>query len=507
MTSENSKRIAKNTILLYFRMLSLLLVSLYTSRIVLEVLGVEDFGIYSVVGGIVIMFSFINSSMSSATQRFISFELGLKNFLKLRDLFSMSVNIHLFIAAIIFVLAETIGLWFLNTHLVIPQDRIEAANWVYQFSILSFMVTIMSVPYNALIIAHERMNVYAYVGIIEVVLKLGIVFSLSWYGLDKLKLYAILIFGVSAFIWLIYRIYCGKYFVETKYRFFWDNTLFKILLNYSGWNLFGNIAVVSMGQGVNILLNVFFNPIVNAARAIAYQVNGAVNGFVSNFQIAMNPQVIKSFAINDFKYMHELIFKGSKYSFFLLYIISLPILLETEMILKFWLNNVPSYTALFCRLIIINALIDSISGPLMTAAQASGEIKKYQITIGILLLMNLPISYLLLKIGMPPQSTMYTSIAISLVALVFRLIILKPLIYLSISKFLSKVVFYIVLVAICSIIIPGILKYYLDPGFLRFLFVSASSFFFSLLFIYFIGLSQFEQKTLSSKIIYLLNRN
>ena len=487
-------------------MIILMGVSLYTSRVILNTLGVEDFGIYNVVGGVVTMFSFINSSMSSATQRFISFELGLKNFDRLRNIFSMSVNIHLLIALIIFVLAETIGLWFLNTHLVIPVDRIEAANWVYQFSILSFILTIMSVPYNAFIIAHERMNVYAFVGIIEVILKLVIVFSLTWFGIDKLKFYGILISSVSAIIWLIYRIYCMKYFVETKYRFFWDKTLFKTLMNYSGWNLFGNIAGVAMGQGVNILLNMFFNPVVNAARAIAYQVNGAVNGFVSNFQIAMNPQIVKSFAVKDFEYMHQLIFKGAKYSFFLLYIISLPLLLETEMILKLWLNNVPEYTVLFCRLVLINALIDSVSGPLMTAAQASGEIKKYQIVVGILLLMNLPLSYILLKIGMQPQTTIYISIVISFMALYFRLIILKPLAFISINKFLQQVVFQILIVALCSLIIPGIIKYYLEPGINRFVLVSITSIIFSILFIFLIGINRLERKVLYSKLAFLLNR-
>ena len=417
VTNENTKLIAKNTMLLYFRMFLTLGVSLYTSRVVLNTLGVEDFGIYNVVGGVVMMFSFLNSSMASATQRFLSFELGKNDLIQLKKVFSMSVNIHVIIALAIFILAETIGLWFLNTKLVIPAERLYAANWVYQFSILSFMVTILSVPYNAIIIANERMKVYAYVSIIEVILKLIILYILVWFGFDKLKLYAILVFFVSAIIWLIYKTYCNSNFSESKYQYYWDKPLFSTLMNYAGWNLFGNLAVVTMVQGINIMLNLFFGPIVNAARGIAYQVNGAVNSFVINFQMAMNPQIVKSYASGDLKYMHKIIFQGAKYSFFLLFILSLPILLETELILKIWLKNVPEHTIIFTRLAIINVLIDSISGPLMTAAQATGNIKKYQAIVGGLLLLILPISYLFLIMGYPPEITLYISISISIIAL------------------------------------------------------------------------------------------
>lgn len=474
-------------------MIILMGVSLYTSRVILNTLGVEDFGIYNVVGGVVTMFSFINSSMSSATQRFISFELGMKNFDRLRNIFSMSVNIHLLIALIIFVLAETIGLWFLNTHLVIPVNRIEAANWVYQFSILSFILTIMSVPYNAFIIAHERMNIYAYVGIVEVILKLVIVFSLTWFGIDKLKFYGILIFSVSALIWLIYRIYCIKYFIETKYRFFWDKTLFKTLMSYSGWNLFGNIAGVAMGQGVNILLNMFFNPVVNAARAIAYQVNGAVNGFVSNFQIAMNPQIVKSFAVKDLKYMHQLIFKGAKYSFFLLFIISLPLLLETEIILKIWLKNVPEYTEVFCRLVLINALVDSISGPVMTAAHATGKIKLYQGVVGSMMLLVLPVSFFFLKFRFPPESTFYISIFFSLVAIFIRLLLVSPLIDLSIFSYIKFVIGRIAKVTIIALIIPATINFVLPQGYSRLIIVTLFSLLSISITIFYFGLDKQEK--------------
>lgn len=481
-------------------MLLTMTVSLYTSRIILNTLGVEDFGIYNVVGGVVMMFSFLNSSMSSATQRFLSFEMGKKDYVQLKKVFSMSVNIHAIIAVIIFVLAETIGLWFLNSKLNIPAERMNAANWVYQFSILSFIVTILSVPYNATIIAHERMKVYAYVSISEVILKLIIVFALVWLGFDKLKMYAILVFCVAALIWLIYRTYCKRNFTETNYQFFWEKSLYKTLMNYAGWNLFGNVAAVTFNQGINIILNIFFGPAINAARGIAYQVNSAVNGFVINFQMAMNPQIIKSFASGETKYMHQLIFQGAKYSFFLLFVLTLPILLETETILKLWLKIVPEYTVIFTRLVLINVLIDCISGPLMTAAQASGKIKRYQSVVGGLLLLILPLSYLFLKLGFPPQVTLYVSICISIIALFARLWIIGPLVNLSIRKFAQYVFVRVLLVASVSIILPIIIKSNIESELIRFFTVCIVSLISITISIYWVGLRNIEQIFMKDKL-------
>ncbi len=466
---SKNKKIVKNTLLLYSRMLLTMGVSLYTSRIVLNTLGVEDFGIYNVVGGVVIMFSFMSSAMSSATQRFLAIELGKKDDEQLKKVFSMSINIHAIIALIILVFAETLGLWFLNAKLVIPIDRMEAANWVYQASILAFMLTVMGVPYNAIIIANERMNIYAYVSIVDVILRLLIVFALVWIDYDKLKLYAIFVFCITITIWMLYKIYCKQNFPETRYRFFWDKSLYKTMMHYAGWNLFGNLAYVTMTQGVNILLNLFFGPVVNSARGIAYQVNAAVGGFVGNFQMAMNPQIFKSYAAEDRKYMHQLIFQGSKYSFFLLFFIALPLLIETETILKWWLKIVPEYTVLFCRLVLINTLIDCISGPLMTAAQATGRIKKYQAVVGGLLLLILPISYLLLKNEFPPEITLYVSISISIIALFTRLFIISPLVQLSILTFIRIVLARVFLVAMVSVIFPLIIKHSVSNELIQYL--------------------------------------
>ncbi|WP_321290633.1 oligosaccharide flippase family protein [uncultured Sunxiuqinia sp.] len=505
MSSDNNKRIAKNTLLLYFRMFLTMGISLYTSRIVLNTLGIEDFGIYNVVGGIVMMFSFLNTSMASATQRFLSFELGRNDLKELKRVFAMSLNIHATIAVVIFIVAETAGLWFLNNRMSIPLNRLLAANWVYQFSIFAFVVTIMSVPYNALIISHERMNIFAMVSIAEVTLKLIIVIVLQRLNADKLKLYAILVFFVALFIRLIYGIYCRRNLKGSKYYFFWDKQLYKRLISYAGWNLWGNAAAVTYSQGVNILLNLFFGPSINAARGIAFQVKNAVNGFVSNFQMALNPQIVKSYAEKDLLYMHQLIFQGARYSFFLLFILSLPVIIEADTILLLWLKIVPDYTVLFCRLILINALIDSISGPLMTAAQASGKIKVYQGVVGGLLLLILPMSYTFLAWGYPPQITLIISISVSIIALGARLLIISPLVKLSIRSFFKQIT-RILIVVFSSVILPILLKYSIEDMFLRLLVVCVASTVSVLSAIYFLGLRKEEVAFVRERFIDVLSK-
>lgn len=499
MSSESNRRIAKNTMMLYFRMLLTMAVSLYTSRIVLNTLGVEDFGIFNVVGGFVTMFAFLNSAMASATQRFLAFEIGKGDKIQLRNVFSMSIIIHFLIAFIILIFAETVGLWFVNTHLNITNERMVAARWVYQFSILTLMVNMVSVPYNAMIIAHERMNVFAWVSIAEVCLKLFIVFMLQWFEFDKLKLYAILIFAVTIIIRMIYGAYCNINFKESKFRYYWDKPLFKTLASYAAWNLWGNAAGVIMGQGVNILLNIFFGPMVNAARGIAYQIKSAVNSFVQNFQIAMNPQIIKSFAADDLKYMHQLIYQGSKYSFFLLFTLTLPIFFEAEIILRLWLKNVPEYTVIFTRLVIINVLIDCISGPLMTAAQASGKIKLYQGVVGGLLIVNLPVAYLFLKFGYEPEVTLFVSIGISIIALFARLKIIAPLVDFKIWDYSKAVLLRIIAVGFIAIILPGLAYTFMQESFYRIIIIGIFSILSAGCTVYFVGLGNAEQAIILTK--------
>ena len=358
------------------------------------------------------------------------------------------------------------------------------------------MVGIWSVPYNAAIIAHERMNVYAYVSILEVVLRLIIVFLLQWFGFDKLKFYAVLVFSVALVIRFTYGIYCRVNFTETKFHFFWNKRLFKSMINFSVWYLWGSVAGVAGDQGINILLNVFFGPAVNAARAIAYSVKNTVNSFVQSFQTAINPQIIKSYATSDLKHMHQLIFQGSKFSFFLLFFLTLPVLFETEIILKIWLKTVPDYTVIFTRLIIINILIDSLSGTLMTGALASGKIKKYQSIMGGLLIMNFPFSYMFLQLGYSPEITLYISISLSLAALFIRLKILRRLIFLEIDEFLKKVVFKAIFIALISIVTPLILKLSLGESKLKVLIIVLSAMASVSLTVFNLGLTRSEKKFL-----------
>ena len=493
-TTENNKRIAKNTLMLYFRMILTMLVSLYTSRVVLNVLGVEDYGTYNVVGGVVTMFGFFNGAMASATQRFLSFDLGRNDYIQLRKTFNATQLIHIGIALLIFILAETIGLWFVNTQLNLPEGRMEAARWVYHFSVLSFMVSIIQVPYNSILIARERMNVYAYMSILEVLLKLLIVFMLTWIAFDKLKLYGILLFSVSLIVASIYRIYCLKKFVETRFVLVKDRTLYKTLVSYSWWNLFGGVATISKVQGISIILNLFFGTVANAAQGVANQVSGAINMFVSNFQMASNPQIVKSYAADDKAYMTNLIIRTSKFSFYLLFILTLPIMLEIELILKIWLKTVPEYTAVFTILILINALIDSVSGPLMIALQATGKIKVYQTVVGPLLILILPLSWIAFKMGMPPQATFLVSISVSIIAFVFRLLLTKKQIpEFDALQFFKEIVIKNISVILLSVAVPLMIRFTMEGGMVRLMIVTLSAILSSMTAIYLIGFNAGEK--------------
>lgn len=435
MNSNNNRRIVKNTLFLYFRMLLTLGVTLYTSRVVLSNLGVEDFGIYNVVGGVVTMMAFLSGAMSSASQRFFAFELGKNNLVQLAKVFKMSLNIHWLIVLIVILVAQTLGLWFVNTQLVIPTDRLVAANWVFQCALFSFCCTVLGVPYNAAIIAHEKMSAFAYISVVDVLLKLTVVFLLAAYDGDKLQLYALLLAVVSLLILVCYYAYARWQFTVTRFSWYWNSDLFKTLFSYTGWNLFGNVAAVATNQGINILLNLFFGATVNAARAIAFQVNSAITGFISSLQMSINPQIVKSYASGNNEYMLQLVFSGARYCFFLLYFISIPFLLQTGTILKIWLGMLPEYAVEFCRLVIIDSLVISLSGTLMTAFQATGKIKKYQVVVGGIIFCNLPLSYIALKLGYNAEVTMWISILISFSALLARVFLMSTLFPGIVSKF------------------------------------------------------------------------
>lgn len=379
-------------------MLLLMLVSLYTSRVILKALGVEDFGIYNVVGGVVTLLGFLNGSLSGATSRFITFELGCGTVESLRKVFRCAVSIHYLLALFILIVAETVGLWFVLEKMVIPAERMTAALWVYQCSIITVLVFIISAPYNALIVAHERMGAFAYISIFEVVAKLLVVLFLTWVNsFDRLILYAVLLVVVQLFIRFIYTFYCSRHFPETSARFLWNRDLSRRMFAYTAWTLNGNLAIAGYTQGLNILLNMFFGPSVNAARGIAVQVQTAVNQFFSSFLTAVRPQIIKSYAQNDLAYMHTLVLHSSRFSFYLMLLISMPILINTEYILSFWLGQVPAHSVAFTRLMLLVCMNYSLSYPTIMAIHATGDIKKFQIVEGSLLLTVVPIAYVLLK--------------------------------------------------------------------------------------------------------------
>ena len=471
-TSDNNKRIAKNTLLLYFRMLFMMVVSLYTSRVILNALGVEDFGIYNVVGGVVAMFTVISGSLSAAISRFITYELGKGDQSKLNKIFSASVTIQLLLSLRIVILIESVGVWFLNTKMTIPVDRMAAANWVLQFSIITFVVNLISVPYNAAIIAHEKMSAFAYISILEAMGKLAIAFLIMWSPIDKLIYYAILMCTVAIIVRFTYGHYCKKHFAECTYHFHWDKDILKQMFGFAGWNFIGASSTILRDQGGNIILNMFFGPSVNAARGIANQVNGAITGFVQNFMTALNPQITKSYAYGNYGYMMTLVFQGARLSFYMLLLLSLPVLVNTHYILVIWLKLVPEHAVLFVQLILVFAMCESISNPLITAMLATGKIRNYQIVVGGMQLLNLPISYWCLQCGCIPESILIVAICISLGCLAARLFMLRNMIGLSIVLYVKDVILNILVVAAISVIIPYILTKYMSESFVTFVIIS-----------------------------------
>lgn len=437
---SNNKRIAKNTIMLYVRMLLSIVVSLYTSRVVLQTLGVEDYGIYGVVGGIVIMFSFLNGAMATSTSRFLTFEIGKSDLERLKATFVSAFVIHLFIGIIILVLAETVGMWFLCKRMVIPTERMVAAHWVYQCSIIGMLVSVTQVPYNAAIVAHEKMNIYAYFELLNVFLKLGIVYLLLISDIDKLILYAILMLAVQVLIAFAYRYYGARHYAECHLDRKIDMAVAKPMMKFTGWALFGNIAYVCFTQGLNLILNVFFGPIINSSRSIAVQVQGTVNSFWTNFQTAVNPQIIKSFAQNDKERFQSLVNRSCLFSFYLLLLFAVPIVIYTPEILNLWLGTVPDYTVQFVRFSLLISLIDSMAEPLVTSIKANGNIKVYQIIISIVFLLILPISYTALKMGGTPITVYLVHFCVAIVCFLIRLYYARTLTGLSIRGFIKNVI-------------------------------------------------------------------
>lgn len=465
--------IAKNTLFLYFRMFLTMGVGLYTSRLVLDALGVVDYGIYGLVGGIVSMFAFLNSAMASATQRYLSFDIGKKDWDRLQKTFNATLNIHILIAVVIFILAETIGLWFVNTQLEIPKERMYAANWVYQFSIFAFILNVIQVPYNALLFAREHMSVYAYVSILETVLKLAIVLYLVQADSDKLILYSILTFGLAFVIRMIYKLYCKRHFKESIYKFHWDKAYYKELMSYSGWNLFGSIAMVVRGQGSNILLNLFFGPVANAAYVLTMMMQGILKNFVDNFQSAINPQIIKNYAKGDQQASLNLMYKSSKFSFFAMLILVVPFLVNIDYIMHLWLKEVPPYAIDFIRLAFIYTLIETLSNPLITGVHATGKVKWFQIIVGSLIFLCFPVTYFVFNLSNNPIYLYWIFIGNSIVTIIFRLYFLNLIMDLSLWFFLHKVIIPIILSTGLITIIINFISYPNPDNFINFLIQSS----------------------------------
>lgn len=443
-------------------------VSLYISRVVLETLGVDDFGIYNVVGGIVTMFSFINGSLGSATSRYITFELGKKDYSKLNQIFNVAFVVHVFIAVVIVILAETVGLWFFYEKMVIPDDRLSAAFWVYQISILTSFFSMTQVPYNAVIIARENMKVYAYVGIFEVLAKLLIVYMIKFSPIDTLIYYAMLLCVLQISILLYYRYFCSSRYQESHLKICKDKTLYKSIFTYAGSDMIGSVSVMAQGQGLNMLLNVYFGTAVNAARAIAYQVQGAVTQFSNNFMTAVRPQIIKSYAQGDMDDMWRLVVQSSCFSFYLMFLICLPIMLETDTILSLWLGEYPGHSVSFLKLVLVLCLIQTVKTPRVTIFHAMAKVFWSNITVGIVLCMVFPLAYLFLRLGYSPESVFWAANITMVLSEFVSVFVLRHFIDFSICNYFLQVHGRCILVTIVASIVPYLVfDKFMEPGLIR----------------------------------------
>lgn len=457
--STGNKRLAKNTLVLYLRMLFTMVLQLYTSRLVLQALGVEDYGIYNVVGGVIAMLNFVNMSLSNADSRFIAVEIGSGNQDSVKKLFSCIMTIHWIFSVVILLIAETVGLWFVMNKLVIPEGRMSAAIWVYQSAVISSIITIISSPYNGLIIAHEKMSAFAVISIFDALAKFGVAVSLFYSPIDRLILYAILYVFILIIDRLIYMFYCKKNFEESSYFITWDNTISTKVLSFAGWTLTGNVAVMGYTQGVNILLNIFFGAVVNAARGISVQVQGAARMFFAGFQTAINPQIFKSYAQQDYERLHNLVFMSSRFSFYLMLFITIPLCLHTQYVLELWLKDVPDYTVEFVRIMLVVGLVNTLQNPTMTALHATGNIKKVQIVESALLLSVVPFAYLFLEyLHISPVMVFVVYLVIEVITQFVRVCMIYPMIKLKMADYLKQIMLPICLVSTVSVAICNIIS-------------------------------------------------
>ena len=502
--SGNARRIARNTALLYGRMLVLMIIGLFTARVVLRSLGQMDFGVYGAVAGVVTMFTILTGSMSGAISRFITFELG-KADGRLPQVFSTAVSIQLVLSAVVIVLAEPLGLWWLNNKMVIPPDRLLAARWVLQFSILSLVIQLVSVPYNADIIARERMDAFAWISIAEGLGKLAVAYCLMVSSGDRLILYAALLAGVSLVTRILYGLYCRTHFEEARYRWTLDRKLFGEMFAFAGWNFIGAGSGVLRDQGGNQLLNIFFGPIVNGAWLLASQVNGTVQKFVTSFTTAINPQITKSYASGDRDYMMKLIFKGSRASVYLLLLVVCPLFFNAEFLVNLWLgaDAAPANTVLFIRLVLLYLLVESVSYTMITAMQATGDIRNYQLLVGGLQLLNVPLALLLLKLGAPAQCIYWVAIVVAFCCLAARLYMLRGMIGLPVRRFIKDVFLNEALVTVLVFTFAWASSLLLPLGcWWGFLVHAFCSLVFTAAVIFFIGFSIVERRSWTDRILH-----
>lgn len=461
---SNNKRIAKNTLMLYVRMVFVLLVNLYISRIVLQALGVDDFGLYSVVGSIVAFLGFLNTSMAAASQRFLSYEKGRGDENKLNSTFNSIVRVQIIIGVIIFILCETLGVFYISNYLKVDPSKLTAAHMVFQFSIATILVNTITVPYNASIISNERLDIFAVFSIMDVLLKLGIAFSLRLFHDNTVIYYAGFMFACMFIIQGLYRWYCRRHFKECKLQKNSNITTIKEILSYSGWNLFGSFSGVAMNQGVNMVLNSFFGVVVNAARGISFQVSAALTQLYTNFQQALTPQIVKAYAAGDMNRMHFLITQGTRLAFFLLYVFAIPIIFNMNGVLKLWLGEVPEYTTVFCILVIIDSMVASMSQSLMHGVMATTNIKKYQIIVASITMLNLPLSIIVLKIYPNPYLTVYVMMALTIISFIARLLLAHSIIGLSVTTYLKKAILPILISVVISTPLTLLINWFLPTN-------------------------------------------
>lgn len=500
---DNNKRIAKNTLMLYFRMVLLLIISLYTSRVILQELGVDDYGVYNVVGGIVVILSFLNSAMASGTQRFLNVEMGRKNQMAVNKVFMTSQQIHFCVAFCMLIIAETVGLWFLNNYMNIPEGRIGAANFVYQFSIISAIFGIFTVPYNAAIISHEKMSAFAYISIVEASLKLLVAFAIIWSPFDKLIFYAALTMLIGLINCGVYAYYGIRNFEECRhFTLKQDKPMMKQMLSFSGWTVFGNLGYILHTQGIAIVINMFFTVTVNAAQGIANQVNGIVTQFTNNFLVALNPQVVKTYAAGELDQMHNLIIRGCKMAFCLMAFFVIPLVLEAPMVLKVWLGIVPEYAVIFMRLVLLISLVNSFSSLLAASKGATGNIKSYQIALTLIGALHIPFAWLAFEFGGGPEYSMYVYLIIAIVLQTLRVWFVCRGINLSINRYIREVLIRCIAVLIVSSFLPTVMHIILKSSILATLLIGTISVIGTIFSTLFIGLTSTERNFVLKPIIY-----